>query len=162
MFLPGTPSKEYEDSDEAVHFRQRRYFYYLSGLAIPDCIVTFDVGRNDLRAWIPPTSSGYRVIYNGSSPSREEVMENSNFDHVDYVNKLDDYVKWFIQSERSPTVYLLHKSHETFASHVFRPPLAARMKKVRFNSSLLVSARPVASPLLAGVFGVVYSRVYYQ
>ncbi|KAJ5042795.1 uncharacterized protein L3040_004188 [Drepanopeziza brunnea f. sp. 'multigermtubi'] len=144
VFLPGTPSKEYEDSDEAVHFRQRRYFYYLSGLTIPDCIVTFDVGRNDLRAWIPPTSSGFRVIYNGSSPSREEVNENSDFDHVDYNNRLDEYVKSFIHHEETPTVFLLHKYHEIFASHVFRPMPAESEKKVRFNSNILMPAMNAA------------------
>ncbi|KAK2630262.1 hypothetical protein QTJ16_001082 [Diplocarpon rosae] len=143
VFLPGSPSEEYEDSDEAVHFRQRRYFYYLSGLNIPDCIVTFDIGRNDLRAWIPPTSSGFRVIYNGSSPSREEVQENHDFDHVDYINKLDEYVKNFIRSDEEPTVFLLHKYQEAFASHIFRSPPAGN-KKVRFDSNTLLPAMNAA------------------
>ncbi|PBP22736.1 metallopeptidase family M24 [Diplocarpon rosae] len=144
VFLPGSPSEEYEDSDEAVHFRQRRYFYYLSGLTIPDSIVTFDIGRNDLRAWIPPTSSGFRVIYNGSSPSREEVQENHDFDHVDYINKLDEYVKNFIRSDVEPTVFLLHKYQEAFASHIFRPPPAENKKKVRFDSNTLLPAMNAA------------------
>ncbi|KAI6709298.1 hypothetical protein JHW43_008166 [Diplocarpon mali] len=144
VFLPGSPSEEYEDSDEAVHFRQRRYFYYISGLTIPDCIVTFDIGRNDLRAWIPPTSSGFRVIYNGSSPSREEIQENYDFDHVDYINKLDGYVKNFIRSDAEPTVFLLHKYDESFASHIFILPPAENKKKVRFDSNVLLPSMNAA------------------
>ncbi|KAH6719805.1 putative Xaa-Pro aminopeptidase [Leptodontidium sp. MPI-SDFR-AT-0119] len=143
VFLPGTPSKDYEDSDEPVAFRQRRYFYYLSGLANPDCIITFDLARDQLCAWIPPTSSGFRVIYNGSSPSREEIKAKYDFDHVDYINRLDDYVKAFIHVEKTPTVFLLHKYHEAFASRIFRP-LPDSKKKVRFDSTRLILAMDAA------------------
>lgn len=143
VFLPGTPSKDYEDSDEPVAFRQRRYFYYLSGLANPDCIITFDLARDQLCAWIPPTSSGFRVIYNGSSPSREEIKAKYDFDHVDYINRLDDYVKAFIHVEKTPTVFLLHKYHEAFASRIFRPSPDSK-KKVRFDSTRLILAMDAA------------------
>uniref|UniRef100_L2FV31 Xaa-Pro aminopeptidase n=1 Tax=Colletotrichum fructicola (strain Nara gc5) TaxID=1213859 RepID=L2FV31_COLFN len=39
VFLPGEPSREYEDSDMGPAFRQRRYFYYLSGANFADCAV---------------------------------------------------------------------------------------------------------------------------
>lgn len=31
VYLPGTPTEYEEDSDQPKPFRQRRYFYYLSG-----------------------------------------------------------------------------------------------------------------------------------
>ena len=31
VYLPGEPAKNNEDSDMPAPFRQRRYFYYLSG-----------------------------------------------------------------------------------------------------------------------------------
>ncbi|CZT51709.1 related to Probable Xaa-Pro aminopeptidase SS1G_06948 [Rhynchosporium secalis] len=137
IFLPGTPSQEYEDSDEPVAFRQRRYFYYLSGLGNPDCIVTFDISRDQLCAWIPPTASGRSVIYNGSTPSREEIKAKYDFNHVDYIDRLDDYIKTFVHIERSPTVFLLHKYHEAFFSRISRPSVDSK-KKIQFDSTRLI------------------------
>ena len=31
IYIPGYPSRTYEDSDMAPEFRQRRYFFYMSG-----------------------------------------------------------------------------------------------------------------------------------
>lgn len=31
IYLPGMPKRQLEDSDQEEPFRQRRYFYYLSG-----------------------------------------------------------------------------------------------------------------------------------
>src|SRR5277367_4329401 len=40
IYLLGQPSRLLEDSDMPVPFRQRRFFYYLSGADFEDCIVT--------------------------------------------------------------------------------------------------------------------------
>jgi hypothetical protein len=37
IYLPGQPAKNNEDSDMPAPFRQRRYFYYLSGLVHLEC-----------------------------------------------------------------------------------------------------------------------------
>lgn len=106
--------------------------------------MTFNTAKDELCAWIPPTSSGFRVIYNGSSPSREEVEAKYDFDRVDYINHLDDYVKKFIYIEKTPTVLLLHKYHEAFAAHIFKPPPEESKKKVRFDSTRLLPAMDAA------------------
>jgi Xaa-Pro dipeptidase len=35
IYLPGEPARNNEDSDMPAPFRQRRYFYYLSGFVFP-------------------------------------------------------------------------------------------------------------------------------
>ena len=44
LFLRGTPSRLHEDSDQAVAFRQRRAFLYLSGCELPDCCIVYELG----------------------------------------------------------------------------------------------------------------------
>jgi hypothetical protein len=36
IYLPGLPQVNFEDSDQPAYFRQRRYFFYLSGLDLPN------------------------------------------------------------------------------------------------------------------------------
>ncbi|KAL2074753.1 hypothetical protein VTL71DRAFT_8532 [Oculimacula yallundae] len=143
IFLPGTPSKEYEDSDEPVAFRQRRYFFYLSGLNDPNCIITYNISHDQLCAWIPPTTSGFRVIYNGTTPSCEEIKAKYNFDHVHYKDKLDDYIKTFVQTEKTPSVFLLHKYQAFEHASLFRPTPDSK-KKVQFDSTRLILAMDAA------------------
>lgn len=88
IFLPGSPSLEYEDSDQEVVMRQLRYFYYLSGLDLPDCAVTYDIKRDTLCAFIPPPRVGRTIIYIGQNPSPEEIKAEYEFDDVKFVTDL--------------------------------------------------------------------------
>ena len=65
IYLPGLRELSYEDSDIPMHWRQRRYFYYLSGINFSDCVVTYDIHRDSLYAWIPAPNTGSSVIFNG-------------------------------------------------------------------------------------------------
>lgn len=107
IYLPGIPSISYEDSDQPVYFRQRRYFYYLSGINFSDCIVTYDIGRDLLYAWIQPPRTGSSVIFNGPNPTLQEVYEKYDFDRVEYVTEIDWYLEHFVNSSNS-TIFLLH------------------------------------------------------
>lgn len=107
IYLPGMPQLGYEDSDNALDFRQRRYFYYMSGLDIPDCTVTYDLRYNKLYAWIPPPRSVRDVIYNGQNPSPDEVKDVADLDGVAFTDEVDDYLLRFT-NERSGKIFLLH------------------------------------------------------
>lgn len=106
IYLPGLPSQNYEDSDQPVIFRQRRYFYYLSGINFPDCCVTYNIHRDRLYAWIPPPSNGSSVIFNGQVPTREEVKSDYDFDEVGKVTNIDSYLTYFAHNEPGK-IYLL-------------------------------------------------------
>ena len=107
IYLPGLPALRYEDSDQEVFFRQRRYFYYLSGLNYEDCIVTYNIKRDGLYVWIPPPRTGRSVIYNGENPSTEEIKAISDCDFVATADHIQDYLSFFTHREKSP-IYLLH------------------------------------------------------
>lgn len=103
------PALNYEDSDMPLEFRQRRYFYYLSGLDFPDCTVTYDLRYDKLYAWIPPPNSIRDVIFNGQKPTPKEVAEIADFDGVAFQEELDEYVYRFAQ-ERSGKIFLVHSN----------------------------------------------------
>lgn len=107
IYLPGLAAVNYEDSDQPVHFRQRRYFYYLSGIDFPGCVVTYDIQYKFLRAWIPPPRNGASVIYNGPSPTADEVMRQSDFDQVCLITDLSKYMANYAAYEKGK-IYVLH------------------------------------------------------
>ncbi|CAG8981787.1 hypothetical protein HYALB_00004730 [Hymenoscyphus albidus] len=107
IYLSGLPSMTYEDSDQAVFFRQRRYFYYLSGLNTPDCFVTYHIKTDCLTAWIPPPNYGRSVLYNGQNPTPEEIFAISDFDSVAYNTELRGALSKYAHREPGK-IYLLH------------------------------------------------------
>ncbi|KAF7948749.1 hypothetical protein EAE96_007941 [Botrytis aclada] len=107
IYLPGLPSFNYEDSDMPPAFRQRRYFYYITGVNLPDCIVTYNIHRDQLWLWIPPPNSGSSVIYNGARPTIKEIMAKYDFDHVETLTHLDSYLTWYAHTEPGK-IHVLH------------------------------------------------------
>lgn len=90
-----------------AEFRQRRYFYYLSGINFPECTVTYDLRFDKLYAWIQPPNQVRDVIYNGQNPTHEEVSELADFDGVAYITELEEYVVRFVEN-RSGKIFLTH------------------------------------------------------
>ena len=111
IYLAGLPSKLYEDSDMPVVFRQRRYFYYLTGVDLPNCTVTYNIHRDQLRLWIPPERTGRDVIYNGFTPSPEEIYAKYDFDHVGRHGSLDGYLAHFAYREPGD-IFVLHEDQK--------------------------------------------------
>ncbi|KAH6681876.1 xaa-Pro aminopeptidase-like protein I [Halenospora varia] len=139
IYLPGTPSLYYEDSDQEIFFRQRRYFYYLTGLNFPDCAVTYDIKRDKLIVWIPPQNTGRTVIYNGFNPTKEEIAAIADFSDIRDITDLDDYIIRFIDYGRK--IYVLHKNQQpTFPNHQSIPPNT----ESAYDSSALIKAMDAA------------------
>ena len=109
IYLPGLPSKLYEDSDQMEIFRQRRYFYYLSGMNLPDCVVTYNIQEDKLTAFIPPLNLGRNVIYVGQNPTPEEIKSKYDFDEVALTSSLTEFLNRFAHKEFGK-IYVLHRS----------------------------------------------------
>ena len=91
-------------------FRQGRYFYYLTGVDLPNCAVTYDVGNDELVLFIPPPNTGKSVIYNGSTPTSKEMMAKYDFHAVKYIADLPAYLNYFAHREKG-FIYVLHPHH---------------------------------------------------
>ena len=55
-------------------FRQRRYFYYLSGVNEPGCYLTYDIERDHLILYIPPIIP-QAVVWVGRGPTLDEAKD---------------------------------------------------------------------------------------
>ncbi|KFY17761.1 hypothetical protein V492_00429 [Pseudogymnoascus sp. VKM F-4246] len=81
LYLEGQKTRLEEDCDEATHFRQRRYFYYLSGCAVPDCQLTYDIESEKLTLFIPAIDPD-SVIWSGLPLSEKEASAIYDVDQV--------------------------------------------------------------------------------
>jgi Xaa-Pro dipeptidase len=150
IYIPGLPFLDYEDSDQPVAFRQRRYFYYLSGLEFPGCAVTYDIGRDQLSAFIPPANYGSSVIFNGSNPTREEIKAKYDFNDVQRITNLAYCLASFIRSDPVSKIYVLH-DYDSPQSLLRRIALSTgKDEKSRFDTTMLKpamnAARVIKSP----------------
>lgn len=93
----------------ARHWRQRRYFYYMSGIDFPGCAVTYDIYRKSLYAWIPPPTTGTSVIFNGPSPTIQDVKAEYDFHDVRYITNMADYLTKYVHYNPGDKIYQLHR-----------------------------------------------------
>ncbi|KAI0976429.1 peptidase M24, structural domain-containing protein [Xylaria arbuscula] len=107
IFLPGQWEVNWEDSDQGPPFRQRRYFYYLTGINIPGCSVTYDIESDKLTLWIPYTPPA-TVLWFGNTPSPEDCLAKSDVHDVKYVNSLSEYLA--ARLAKVKTLYVLRSS----------------------------------------------------
>lgn len=150
IYIPGLPSLEYEDSDQPVAFRQRRYFYYMSGLDISGCALTYDIGNDRLSAFIPPANYGSNVIFNGLNPTCKEIKTEYEFDDVQRITNLAYCLALFIKNDLASNIYVLHE-YDVPQSLLQRMALTTgKDEKPKFDYLLLKpamnAARVIKSP----------------
>lgn len=82
LILPtGAKANIVQDNDEAAPFRQRRFFYYLSGCNLADSYLTYDIPSEKLTLFIPPIEPE-EVIWSGLPMTVEEAKEKYDVDEV--------------------------------------------------------------------------------
>ncbi|KAG6016721.1 hypothetical protein E4U54_000535 [Claviceps lovelessii] len=107
IYLPGQPERLLEDSDQPRAFRQRRYFFYLSGVDFEDCAITYEIGHDKLTLWIPYVEPR-QVLWFGSKPSAAECQRRYDVDEVRYTTQLGKFLRNYAADPSAPTTYILH------------------------------------------------------
>ncbi|KAI1820986.1 peptidase M24, structural domain-containing protein [Xylaria intraflava] len=107
IYLPGQWDVNWEDSDQGPQFRQRRYFYYLSGVNFPGCSVTYDIEVDKLTLWIPYTPPA-TILWFGNTPSPDDCLARSDVHDVQYINLLPEYLNSRLSKVK--TLYVLRPS----------------------------------------------------
>ncbi|KAI1374686.1 hypothetical protein F4677DRAFT_455372 [Hypoxylon crocopeplum] len=107
IYLPGQLESTWEDSDQGPPFRQRRYFYYMTGADFPGCSVTYDIAADKLTLWIPFTPPA-TVLWFGNTPSPEDCLARSDVHDVKYVGELSAYLSSRLSTVK--TLYALRPS----------------------------------------------------
>ncbi|RDW65348.1 hypothetical protein BP5796_10040 [Coleophoma crateriformis] len=88
LYLEGQKTKMIEDNDEAAPFRQRRFFYYLTGCDLPDAYYTYDIETDKSTIFIPPIDAD-SVIWSGLPLSEEEALAQYDIDQVRTTNEVN-------------------------------------------------------------------------
>ncbi|KAI2791120.1 putative Xaa-Pro aminopeptidase [Penicillium oxalicum] len=110
IFIAGQPTSNWRDSDQARPFRQRRYFYYLSGVGESDCALTYDIGQDVLTLYVPDFDLR-RAIWMGPTLSREDARDRYNLDRVMYQSSLvPELVSWLDKRASGNLLYMIHGS----------------------------------------------------
>lgn len=143
IYLLGHQSTSLEDSDQPEPFRQRRYFYYLSGVDFEDCLATYDIGKDDLRLFIPAAKET-EVIWLGPTPSIKECEEKYDVDRVDVTTNMNKYITEWLSRTEKPTIYILHENH--IPRMIALGPHYLEILKIKkiFNWTLLLPAMDAA------------------
>ena len=74
VYLAGSPTLLFEDSDQIAPFRQRRYFYYLSGVDEPNACLTYDCRTRELVLYVEEIDWD-KVIWTGRGSTIDEALE---------------------------------------------------------------------------------------
>ncbi|KAL0931950.1 xaa-pro dipeptidase [Colletotrichum truncatum] len=117
VFLPGEPSRSYEDSDMGPTFRQRRYFYYLSGANFADCAVTYELASDRLILWIPYVEPR-QVLWFGRTPGITECLKQFDVDDVRYNTQLNKFL--YRNLTPGSTLYVLHPDQVPLSGEFLR------------------------------------------
>ncbi|TAQ87731.1 hypothetical protein B7494_g3965 [Chlorociboria aeruginascens] len=91
IYLEGQKTRMIEDNDETVPFRQRRYFYYLTGCDLADCYFTYDISSDKSTLFIPPVDPE-SVIWSGLPLSVDEALALYDVDYVQTSNNVNPFL----------------------------------------------------------------------
>ncbi|KAK4667736.1 uncharacterized protein QC764_001330 [Podospora pseudoanserina] len=106
LYLEGRATKMIEDNDSEEHFRQRRYFYYLTGCPLADSYVIHDMDSSKTTLFIPPVDPE-SVIWSGLPVSTEEALSNWDVDEVKYTNEINATLAHVGASKDNATLYAI-------------------------------------------------------
>jgi Xaa-Pro dipeptidase len=81
LYLEGRMTKLLEDNDSPEPFRQRRYFFYLTGCNLADCYFVYDIQTDRSTLFIPPIDPD-DVIWSGLPMSIDEALAKYDVDDV--------------------------------------------------------------------------------
>ncbi|KAF2271464.1 putative Xaa-Pro aminopeptidase pepP [Westerdykella ornata] len=118
IYLEAQKRKLLEDNDEDAPFRQRRFFYYLSGCNLADSYLTYEIETEKLTLFIPPIEPD-EVIWSGLPMTVEEAKEKYDVDDVQTTNDVNAYLSSSSSSALS-TIYAIPEQvsdHITFLAY---------------------------------------------
>ncbi|KAF8245627.1 putative Xaa-Pro aminopeptidase [Wilcoxina mikolae CBS 423.85] len=113
IYLESGKSTLFEDCDQEATFRQRRPFFYLSGCALPDSYLTYNLPAKSLTLYIPAINPS-SVLWSGLPLSPEDAKREFDVDDV----RTTDQLSSSLSSSFSKTIFVIptQLSHHPFPS----------------------------------------------
>jgi Xaa-Pro dipeptidase len=121
IYLEAQKTRMVEDDDQADHFRQRRYFFYLTGCKLPDAYMHYDISKDHLTLFIPPVDPE-SVIWAGLPESKEEALGKYDVDEVLFTNEVNTSLA-HAGSQKADTIYAIP---EQVSEHITFLPFASK------------------------------------
>ncbi|KAF3913861.1 hypothetical protein ABW21_db0203093 [Orbilia brochopaga] len=119
VYLCGEISRNNEDSDMSAIFRQKRYFYYLTGFDYPDAHVTYDLELDTLTLWILRPDPKEK-LWSGPSPTPKTLVLTHDIDMALYSSDLPTTIAAYTVAHPTAKIHILHD---------YYPPLPASSLK---------------------------------
>ncbi|KAI9650343.1 hypothetical protein NHQ30_000356 [Ciborinia camelliae] len=150
LYLEGQKTVMIEDNDGEAPFRQRRYFYYLTGCLLPDSYFTYNISTGKSTLFIPPIDPD-SVLWSGLPVSPEEALELYDVDEVlttDTVNAhlaLPNQTKvWAIAPQISTHITFLEFPQKDFT--LLKEAIEeARVRKSEYEVALIRKANEIST-----------------
>ncbi|CAD6445126.1 0e9fbc07-39f9-4eb9-8914-56857b2149d9 [Sclerotinia trifoliorum] len=150
LYLEAQKTVMIEDNDEAAPFRQRRYFYYLTGCDLPDSYFTYNISTGKSTLFIPPIDPE-SVIWTGLPVSPEEALALYDVDEVlttDIINAhlaLPNQSKvWAIAPQISTHITFLEFPQKDFT--LLKEAIEeARVRKSEYEVALIRKANEIST-----------------
>ncbi|KAF2141476.1 uncharacterized protein K452DRAFT_228765 [Aplosporella prunicola CBS 121167] len=122
VYLEGQKTRMNEDNDQEQPFRQRRYFYYLSGCEVPDCSLAYDMKNDRTTLFVPPIDPD-EVIWSGLPLSTQEALERYEIDDC----KTSAEVNAYLSSSDTPKSIVYAINNQVSDNVTFLPFNEANM-----------------------------------
>ncbi|KAK6497543.1 hypothetical protein TWF481_011948 [Arthrobotrys musiformis] len=136
IYLAGEISRDNEDSDMPAVFRQKRYFYYLTGYDLPDAHVTYDIEGDTLTLWILRPDPKEK-LWSGPSPTPKTLLQTHDIDTALYTSSLPTTLQSYTLSHPASKIHIIHDQY---------PPIPPSLHN-RCTNSLLKRALDVSRVL---------------
>jgi len=118
IYLEAQKQRFNEDNDGEAPFRQRRYFFYLSGCNLPDSYLTYEIPTDKLTLFIPPVEPD-EVIWSGLPMSVDEAKAKYDIDDCKTTKDINSHLTSTSESAQS-TIFAIPEQiseHVTFLSY---------------------------------------------
>ncbi|QPH02832.1 hypothetical protein C2857_007050 [Epichloe festucae Fl1] len=154
IYLEARSTKLLEDSDSPEHFRQRRYFYYLTGCNAADCSIAYDIQSGRSTLFIPPLDPE-DVIWSGLPLSIDDALRQYDVDEVKFTTEVNATLTHLAKQNPRSTVFAIgnqvcdHVTFLQFSEKDFETVKTAieicRVVKDDFEVAMIQKANHIAS-----------------
>ncbi|KAL2261346.1 hypothetical protein VTK26DRAFT_4365 [Humicola hyalothermophila] len=154
LYLESRMTKLLEDNDEPEPFRQRRFFYYLTGCPLADSYVVHDMESSKTTLFIPPINPE-SVIWSGLPVSTEEALQNWDVDEVKYTTEANKTLAHIASSQDKSTVFAIanqvsdhitfHGFHEKNFSILKEAIEVCRVVKDEYEQAMIAKANAISA-----------------
>ncbi|KAK6506099.1 hypothetical protein TWF506_011021 [Arthrobotrys conoides] len=119
IYLSGEVYRNNEDSDMPAVFRQKRYFYYLTGYDLPDGHVTYDIETDTLTLWILRPDPKEK-LWSGPSPTPKTLLQTHDIDMANYTSSLPTTLQAYTVSHPSSKIHIIHHQYPPIPTSLYK------------------------------------------